>query len=263
MSRMFGIKSFAHEVFGVAMVKDEIDVIERTVEHMLTQVDHLLIADNGSTDGTLEILKKYRHTGQVVLAIDSEIAYYQAEKMTELAAQAKSLGADWVVPFDADEIWQTTNGEPIKDVLNRLPGAIATARIYEYVPTSEDDLCSDPFCSINWRRPDHANPLKKIACKPSISVRIEQGNHGASYDGSYTDDQLIVRHFPYRTLDQFIKKIRNGAAAYAATDLHPSLGHHWREYGLLSDEELINVFNDKHYSINPKVDGLIYDSVSP
>ena len=36
--------------------------------------------------------------------------------------------------------------------------------------------------------------------------------------------------------EQFVKKCRNGAAAYAATDLDEGVGAHWRMYGSILDE---------------------------
>ena len=41
---------------AVTMVRDEADIIETTVRHMLTQVDVVIVADNRSVDGTREIL---------------------------------------------------------------------------------------------------------------------------------------------------------------------------------------------------------------
>ena len=42
--------------FGVSMVRDEADVIEGTLRHMADEVDELIVADNGSVDGTTDIL---------------------------------------------------------------------------------------------------------------------------------------------------------------------------------------------------------------
>src|ERR671915_471580 len=42
-------------VWAVAVVRDEADIIEATVTRMLRQVDHVLVADNQSVDGTDEV----------------------------------------------------------------------------------------------------------------------------------------------------------------------------------------------------------------
>ena len=49
-------------------VRDEADVIAATIEHHLAQgIDHLVVTDNGSVDGTLEILQAYAEVAPLVL----------------------------------------------------------------------------------------------------------------------------------------------------------------------------------------------------
>jgi cellulose synthase/poly-beta-1,6-N-acetylglucosamine synthase-like glycosyltransferase len=72
------------------MVKDEADVIEATIEHLFAQdIDALIVADNGSTDGTLELLNTLSQRLSIVLHSDPEVGYYQARKMTRLAQEAE------------------------------------------------------------------------------------------------------------------------------------------------------------------------------
>lgn len=247
--------------FGVAMCKDEADIIGSTIAHMLTQVDAIIVRDNGSTDGTLDILHSFGAAVEVV--DDPEVAYYQSRKMTELAASAAARGAEWVIPFDADEWWYSPFGR-IADVLADHPDSVAAAPIYDHVATAADPDEPDPVKRIGWRRRDPC-PLHKVACRPVLPVTIEQGNHGATYpDRSTLEGQLVVRHFPNRSVDQLIRKVRNGAVAYAATDLPDHQGAHWRQWGQLLEEggegALGELFREWYWSADPEGDpDLIFD----
>ena len=244
------------------MVRDEDDIVGATVAHMCGQVDAVIVADNLSSDGTRAILDAL----PVTVVDDLEPGYYQSQKMTALALRARlEFGAEWVVPFDADEWWFSLQGR-IADVLDGLAPswAIATAELYDHVPTAADPAEGSPVERIGWRRTTPA-PLPKVACRTGADLVIHQGNHGAGYDAPapVIGGLLQVRHFPYRSAEQFVRKARNGAAAYAATDLDEDTGRHWREYGRLADahgdEALHDVFRRWFWSADPRADGLIYD----
>lgn len=246
-------------VWGIARVKDEADVIAATVQHMLGEVDCVLVEDNDSSDGTREILE--RLSGTLIVQGDDEVAYYQAAHMSRLAVQAAEHGAEFVIPFDADEIWYSPFGR-VGDVLLDHPEAlIATAEMHDHVATGADPE-GDPVTRMGWRRRSPGE-LPKVACRPNPPVRIHQGNHGADY-GDTLHGLLQVRHFPYRSEAQFERKVRNGAAAYAATDLPEHEGEHWRGYGRILDEggpeALAEVFRKWFWVAEPQTQPeLIYD----
>jgi Glycosyl transferase family 2 len=233
-------------VFAVTMVKDEADIIEGCIRHMLEQVDAVIVADNGSTDGTREALE----TLPVNVLDDNEPAYYQSEKMSGLAAFAASQGADWVVPFDADELWEGADGSPVKEALAECGATIVGGPIINYVATAEDDPALPPIERIHYRLRDVLS-LPKVACRPFLPVLVGQGNHTAHYpEVTVRQDVLTVRHFPYRSAEQFLSKVRNGAAAYRATNLPRSVGEHWRQYGELLEEggpEAVEAWFHQHF----------------
>ena len=245
------------------MVKNEADIIGPIVAHMLGQVDHVLIADNLSTDATPDILA----ASGAEMIVDDDPAYRQSEKMSALAARARDGGATWVVPFDADEIWYSPFGR-IADVLPTFDQyAVATAALYDHVPTGVDPIDDNPITRIGWRRRE-PGALPKVACRTRPDLVIEQGNHGATYGrrwrGRRVNNQLVIRHYPYRTAEQFVAKARQGGAALKLTDLPESSGAHWRQYAQIAethgDEALEGVFYEWFHSDDPRADDtLIYD----
>jgi glycosyltransferase involved in cell wall biosynthesis len=243
-------------VCACLLVKDEEDVIEYTVRHLLAQVDHVMVVDNLSTDRTREILKRIggdvRKPGIGTLDVwdDPEPGYYQADKMTAFAQRAHAEGYDWFVPVDADEYWYSPFGR-IADVIagleEREPQALfLRARMLNHLVTGRDDDPEDepnPFRRIGYRLAAE-NALPKIACRTSPALRIGMGNHEATNVGIVhtrkqvaIDGQLVIHHFPWRSEEQFLRKITNGALAYAAAPgLDDSYGEHWRQFGLPGDD---------------------------
>lgn len=249
--------------FGVSMVRDEADVVEGTLRHMADEVDHLIVADNGSTDGTRDILNDLAGELPLTVLDDPCPAYYQSVKMSALAEQAAGMGADWVVPFDADELWFSRLGR-IREVLPTASGHVAPAVLTNHFCTSIDPPGADPFVTIQWRQRD-PGPLPKVAFRWQRGAVIHQGNHGVTLPaaGAPHEGLLKVRHFPYRSADQFVRKAINGAAAYRHTNLPADQGAHWRAYGDIAErhgtETLADVFRAHFWYLSPTDSGLIHD----
>lgn len=251
-------------VIGISLAKNNADIIGLTVGHMISQVDHVIVMDNTSTDGAREILSSL----PITVIDDPEPGYYQSRKMTALAKVARNMGAEWVVPFDSDEFWYSPFGT-IKEVLDDLrpQWLVATADLYDHVTSTDDDsLELNPLKRIGWRR-SYKGALPKVACRWREDLVIEQGNHSAGYHGGMTRQEglLVVRHYPYRSTEQFIRKVRDGVKAYAAApDLPEESGAHWKDYGRLlesgGEATLIEVYNTWFHLNDPRaLTGVIYD----
>lgn len=250
-------------VVGIAMVKDEADVIAGTLRHMADEVDRLIVADNGSTDGTRDILADLARELPLKVENDPVPAYYQSEKMTAMADRAHAAGATWIVPFDADELWYAP--DRIRLVLAGLPAevTIAQATLYNHLRTAVDLDDPDPFRSMVWRQ-RHPGALPKVAVRWAPGAVIHQGNHGADHPNPVTVTALELRHFPARSAEQFTSKSLNGAAAYAtATNLPADMGAHWRSYGQLveahGEQVLADVFREHWWYLSPTDSGLVHD----
>lgn len=78
----------------------------------------MLVLDNGSSDGTVDALAHLARRLPVLWSRD-DAAYRQVELRKGLAAEAVARGAEWIVSFDADELWLPTE--------TTLPGVLAAA----------------------------------------------------------------------------------------------------------------------------------------
>lgn len=253
-------------VWGISRVKDEADCIEGSVRHMAGEVDRLLVADNGSTDGTRDILSDLAHELPLMVVDDNEAAYYQSRAMSALAAQAGELGASWIVPWDADEIWFTHWNKTLADFLRSRSSTlgVAAALLFNHLSTAIDDPDPDPFRRMAWRQAEPVR-LPKVAFRWEPGAIIHQGNHGVTLPNTLlgTETLLEVRHFPMRSPQQMLSKVVNGAAAYKATDLPESEGAHWRSYGRIhdtfGDQGIFDVFNEHWHYLSPVDAGLLHD----
>lgn len=252
-------------IVGICMVKNEQDVIDTVLRHLLAEgVEHLIVADNLSTDNTPHILNDLEACGAPITVIqDPVLAYTQDVKMSRLARRAYEAGADWVLPFDADEIWYGVDpqtGEPcrIADALSQVDDEIQVVRAFGWDhiwiprPVYPDGIDrTGPFSP--WRRRE-TQKLAKVAFRAHPDARMHMGNHDVTLPGPSVVGPLAFRHFQYRSLEQMTTKLRQGREAYEASDVHPMHGTHWRAGGLKSDDELAAEWAELCAE-----DGLIFD----
>jgi hypothetical protein len=204
--------------------------------------------------------------------------------MTDLAGHVFRRGFDWVLPVDADEIWYAADLRPITQFLDGVVPdiQILEASLYNHLPSAEDDTNgSCPVVRIGWRQREH-QALGKVCCRARPDLVIGPGNHAAQTKGTaLTGRGLVIRHFSWRTPEQYVRKIRNGIVAYAATNLPETTGEHWRMWGtvyerhgttladlqaaepgfaLPGDDAVADHFRRWFYSERPREDKtLIYD----
>ena len=191
------------------------------------------MVDNGSDDGTFELLQRLSRELPLSVGRDREPAYYQSEKMTYLTHRAQRAGATWVVPFDADEFWFGVEGT-LAEVLSTSKNTVEISQLYNLFPTASGDLVLDTTA--------HFDP--KVCFKSWRSSVVTMGNHRVLRPGAQGTGRVVILHLPWRSRQQLQRKLMQGAKALELTDLPEDLGYHWRKNGELSEKQLADIWLD-------------------
>jgi hypothetical protein len=96
------------KVVMTLLVRDELDVIDLFVRHhSRCGIDALIVTDNGSVDGTREILEQRRRDGLIAEIIDEPSRVYdQVGFVDRMILRARDhYAADYYINSDADEFW--------------------------------------------------------------------------------------------------------------------------------------------------------------
>ncbi len=219
-------------IVGVSLVRNEADILELTIRHHMREgVDLLLIADNGSDDGTRDVLRTCAaRDPRVRWTQDGTSVFEQADVVTGLAREAYSLGARWVLPFDADEFWHARGG--LARALARREEAGLEVEVVNFVQRREQvEVAPDGLLHVDHRiaepigPPGHPElveaesisyvemeyPTKWIS-RASMQLTIGPGNHtvGGLDVPTATTEHIRCLHVPLRARALLAQKARIG-----------------------------------------------------
>ena len=227
---------------GIAIVRNECDIVEAFVRHNEAVLDRLYILDNDSSDGTLEILQRLAATPlSIKVARDEGLPYYQAVKTTALIKDAlEDEPWDCVFPLDCDEFLLVNDRSALEAEIASLTSDEAGLLVSDqYAPTESDDTVEpDPVGRIIHRittepalPPFLGKAIAPYALGNSHAMEIGEGNHHILVANRRVPERWLasarIAHFPIRSIEQFVSKVVTTRLAWLSRDdYRPSLGHH-------------------------------------
>ncbi|HZL17747.1 MAG TPA: glycosyltransferase family 2 protein [Polyangia bacterium] len=219
-------------------VKNEVDIIGPCIRNLLDQgVDSIIIAD-ASTDGTRDILASFPE----VYILDARGPWHDQERWMNQAAQMiGDAGHRWVVPFDADELWG--------GVGLRGAGDAWSLTLADFLLCQAADVGIVEATLWHHRDWEHkyvpAERLPKVAFRWVEGATLAVGNHSVRLPGDWrTVSGLEIRHWQYRSLEHFRRKIRGNTASLQQWEIDRGDGIHLTQYAHLTDDELEAVYRD-------------------
>ncbi len=217
-------------------VRDEADIIEDNLRYHRAQgVDFFVVADTGSTDGTVQIIEPYEAAGMVRLErIGRGIHDMKEGGEGEIARIAGEMGADWVIHNDADEFWWPLTGN-LKEAIAAIPdryGLVVAPRT-EFVARPGNGQFAERLTirEARFLRPPksahRAHP--RVAMRGPHPIEIWVDRSGSPYAGlvgkpvlrtqaeHFEEEGLEllmaptfpvrVLHFPFRSFEQYKRRV--------------------------------------------------------
>ncbi len=198
------------KIVGMIPVFNEVEIISEVLDHLLEEDIELVVLDNGSTDGSYEICKKYAEKGLIELEqiITPKFNWHLVLRM--LYDMALKKNPDWVLRCDQDEFLESG----VKD--QSLRNAITTEHengfnlmqfdVFEFFMTDDDNVLAKSvrkkFSYYSWQ---HDNAYR--AWKISLGIRVEDA-HGhfpifpPHLKYRMSDSKYVLRHYRFRNMNQ-------------------------------------------------------------
>lgn len=151
------------------LVRNEIECLPLSLDTVMTHVDEVVLVDNRSTDGTLELMQELARRNDKVKLVKMDSIFDEKTEWRSRNEALKHVTGDWVMMMDADQLmsdnWRKWINLPMTDkqydaIRVRYEHWVGS---YEYIHTSFREKQVDPrthpevplWQTVFWRmRPD-------------------------------------------------------------------------------------------------------------
>lgn len=248
---------------AVMMVKNEAAMLSVNLAyHRAMGIKDFWVVDNGSTDGTTELLEHERRVHGDVRWTSEPDRFSQSELTTEIAAEAFAAGSDWILPIDADEFWWIADGSlqgalrsargvgaiicevdnfvQHRSVIDELASSLKTMT-YSAVPLGTIETAQELVEAGKIAFVESAYPPKQIL-RASRRLVIGIGNHSAGNVAGSRERSSTIRvlHAPIRSPAALHRRAALGRQ-FEEHCPDPGLGWHVRRWARLESEGTLGV----------------------
>lgn len=251
---LFPVKS--PKLIMTLLVKNEEQMLEQNlVFHKSMGVDSFIVTDNNSTDGTMDIIRKYQKKGWIIEVINEKGTNYDQKVWVDRMIWHAKIRhhADWVINADADELWYSPSGN-IKNELINTHGNVQNCIMTSVYPQENKPFWEWDMTVSYVTEPEKyglstfsifERQNKKVIHRTCGYIQISMGNHKVTMFPKKSEDSLIrVYHYNVKGRQAFIEKMVNGGKQLEQRKQRHG-GRHWRYFYRLYKEGKLNEEYDR------------------
>jgi hypothetical protein len=213
------------------LARDEVDIIGANIDfHLAMGIEHFVVTDNGSVDGTRDVLADFkRRLGKSIVIIDdAEPAHHQSVRVDRMIQIAKQeFRPRWIIPSDADEFWYPASGRYDSEIDGRKN--ILNCYWHNFLPRPNTRW--QEFMDVG-EMPGYHGKMCKTFCLARGLIGMYSGNHQSRSIPHIASrsENIRIYHYPVRSYEQFERKVVQGHRATLKASFEQAAAWHWREY---------------------------------
>lgn len=203
------------KIYAIMLVKNEVDIVGYVLKDAVKWADKIFILDNGSTDGTWELIQSMKN--DIIIPWKQYFGDYHNGLRAEVYNEFKSIskpGDWWCFKLDADEVY----AENPREILPKIPKNkyLVCKKSMDYVITQKDidahnftgDFNHDIqylkyFKKDCWAEPRFFRYRKSMKWNPTWN------SHFPPHAGPVAKETIIVKHYNQRSPQQLKKRFES------------------------------------------------------
>ncbi|TVS08084.1 MAG: glycosyltransferase [Phycisphaerales bacterium] len=216
---------------AIMLVRDEADVLSEAIKGVLGWADSLWVLDNGSIDGSWEIVQEAAGSDPRVRAWGRVNAVFSDALRAAVFHDARTTfgPGDWIARVDADEVFHEQPSEFVRRlgrsesfVCGLLHEFVLLRGEAEAIGRGEEDLSLPISERRRWWTPNHYPEPRLFRYRRSMRWPGTRGHPWLA--GVMATERIQIRHYRWRTPEQ---ARRRWALREAVRGSMPFGGAHW------------------------------------